>query len=1267
MRGARDALWTGREVLLDLPAGTVPDGSRTPIHLTILRQGDRNLVDLAERGSLIPRSETHVDDDFLRDLTSETAHLAAAARGGGPAAARALERVGGLVFSHLLTEPARALLREAAPGDLYLRLDERLVHVPWELCHDGRDFLATKFRVGRQVITTRRIPDQAAPRGERLRILLVADPTETLPQAGAEADQLCSLLDALPGVDVTLLGGKSVRRLPLLAALQEHDVVHFAGHSHYDAAKPSRSGWRLAEGLLTAAELVKLRPSPLLVFSNSCEAGTGPAWEGGYGYEGHAFGIGSAFLLAGARNYVGTFWVVHDEESVLFATACYRALATGASLGEALLEARHAIIAQRGWHGLTWASYLLYGDPAFTPLPKDPSAPATLPQPAAMPNRQYRFAVQISARAGEAEATAVGVLAPLDAQMVGREQELGRLGQAFDLACRGTRRTVFVCGPAGIGKTTLVDAFLERVRNAGDAYVARGQSVEQYGAGEAYLPVLEAWARLARDAGGTELVDQLRQHAPTWLAQLPALLDPAEHGELRDRVQGATRERMLREMAELLEVVTAKRPMVLVLEDLHWSDHSTLELIAYVAQRRSLAHLLLIGTYRSAEAKRRDSPLRAISQELQARRCSEDLLLTPLAPHDVGTYLRGRLAGGEVEDDLARLIHDRTEGHPLFLVNVVDFALREGLLADVSGRWALRGGTGALESAVPDSLRQMIERQLETLTPEERHALEAASVAGAQFSIAAVAAALQTDAEALDDRCEGLAWKGFFIVATGVEEWPDGTISGRYRFVHALYRDVLYERVAEARRIRLHRRIAEHKVDAFGPNGDEIAGELAAHFEAARDTAQAVSYHAQAGDTAVARHADHEAIEHFTQALRQLASLPETPARRDLDLSLQVKLATPLMSTRGYAAPEVERVFERAHALSRQATGGPARFPLLRGLASFYQVRAQASRAHLVGEELLALCERTDDRVVQVQAHYGQGVTLYDLVELDASQQHLERALALYDPETHPIHVSVYGGYDPGVACRCWLGWGQWLRGVPDQALRNAEEGLALAERLGHPFTLDFALLATAMLRLFRWEVQPALGHLERAIAISNDEGFAYQRAVGALLEGWAMLMRGRPDDAVSRLRESLAGHEATGTALARPSVLALLAHATGMAGRLDEALGYAAEGIADAERTGQRIHLVQLNSTRGDLLLWGGDAPDRAVEAERCFRRALDLASDLRTPMLELRAATNLARLWSQQGRSDAVPALLAPLVGAFSEGLDLHDLRIARALLEQ
>lgn len=361
---------------------------QTPIHLTILRKGDTHIVDLAEVGSLIPRSETQVDGSFLLDLTDEVMRLATPgydSRDAGESATHPslllpsgvvqdLQRVGSLIFSHLLTEPARQRIRTADSSDLYLRLDEHLIHIPWELCYDGDHFLATKFRVGRQVITGAPIPEIAADREVRdhLKVLLVVDPTESLPEAGHEGELLCALLDDVAKVEVTLLGGKQVRKIPLLAALQTHDIVHFAGHSHYDPDNPSKSGWRLHEGVLTAGELSKLSRPPLLVFSNSCQAGTTSEWAGGYRYEGQAFGIGSAFLLAGVRNYVGTFWVVHDEESVLFATSFYQFIVAGLSLGEALLKARHAVLQQRGWQGLTWASYMLYGDPAFVLLPGAP-------------------------------------------------------------------------------------------------------------------------------------------------------------------------------------------------------------------------------------------------------------------------------------------------------------------------------------------------------------------------------------------------------------------------------------------------------------------------------------------------------------------------------------------------------------------------------------------------------------------------------------------------------------------------------------------------------------------------------------------------------------------------------------------------------------------------------------------------------------------------------------------------------------------------------
>lgn len=279
-----------------------------PIYLTILRKGDTNIIDLVETGSLIPRSETQVNEAFLRELAAEVAPLMTPGysqrnnrtpqrgelRWQANTAVRDLQRIGGLIFSQLLTEPARKKLRTAEPCDLYLRLDEQIIHVPWELSYDGNDFLATKFRVGRQVITGHPIPDTPAPQEARglLRVLLVADPTESLPEAGEAAEQLCTLLDQVPGTEVTVLGDKGVRKVSLLAQLQAHDIVHFAGHSFYDSDHPSQSGWRLHEGVLTAGELSKLTRPPLLVFSNSCQAGATAGWAGSYQYEGQAFIVG---------------------------------------------------------------------------------------------------------------------------------------------------------------------------------------------------------------------------------------------------------------------------------------------------------------------------------------------------------------------------------------------------------------------------------------------------------------------------------------------------------------------------------------------------------------------------------------------------------------------------------------------------------------------------------------------------------------------------------------------------------------------------------------------------------------------------------------------------------------------------------------------------------------------------------------------------------------------------------------------------------------
>ena len=853
-----------------------------------------------------------------------------------------------------------------------------------------------------------------------------------------------------------------------------------------------------------------------------------------------------------------------------------------------------------------------------------------------------------------------------DAEAVGREEELSRLEAGLAAAQRGERSVMVLRGPPGIGKTTLLEAFLARARRADDVWIARGQAIEQYGAGEAYLPLLEALGRLGREPGGQSLVQHLRRCAPTWLAQLPSLLEPSEHEALVARSRDSTRERMLRELADLLEAATAERALVLALEDLHWSDRSTIEAIAYVAQSRAFARLLLVGTYRPAEVKVGEHPLRAVVQEIRARRRGEEIRLEPLSEAAVGQYLTSRLASREIDDEIGKIVHGRTEGHPLFVVNVVDFALREGLITERSGRWTLRGGGDALASAVPEGLRPMIERQLEALPSEVQNVLESAAVAGAEFSVAAVAAALEADPEDVDERCEALAWQGQLLRSTGMEEWPDGTLAGRYRFVHALYQNVLYDRIAEPRRIRLHRRIGERKADAFGASAAEIAGELASHFEAARDLARAVEHRSRAGDVAVLRHADREAIEHFERALALLPSLPVTTERSQEELGLLVKLATPLMSTAGYAARQVEEVFDRAHTLSRQLPAGPHLAPLLRGLVSFHQVRARPATARIVGEELLRLCDQDGDPHAGVQAHYGHGVTLYDLGELADAERHLATALARYDPETHATHVAVYGGYDPGVGSRAWLGWLHWMRGEPDRAVRVGEEGLALAERLPHRFSLAFANLALAILHLHRGEVDRARPYLSRASTIAREDGYSYHRAILVGLEGWAALLEGRANDAVAAIEESLASHAATGAGLALPALLSVIAYAKALAGDPAKGLEHLDLAITTAEETSQRLQLGPLYRARGELLLLQGD-PERRSEAETWFDRSRLHARQLGARLLELQAAMASARLLAGAGRRHEARELVAPVYAAFEEGFAARPLREAKLLLDE
>jgi hypothetical protein len=463
--------------------------------------------------------------------------------------------------------------------------------------------------------------------------------------------------------------------------------------------------------------------------------------------------------------------------------------------------------------------------------------------------------------------------------LAGRERELDALHGALATALTGVRQLLFVTGEAGLGKTTLVEAFLTALEAYGPLWIGRGQCLDHYGAGEAYLPVLEALGRLCRGPGGQEVVALLGQQAPTWLVQMPGLVHAADLETLQRRSAGATQDRMLCGLAEALELLTARQPLLLVLEDLHWSDAATLDLLAVLARRREPTRLLLLGTYRVPDALQRGYPLQTVHHELQRHGQCRALPLPLLSEAAVAAYLTRRFPDASLPAGLAHLVHQRTEGNPLFMVTVVEDWVRRGWLVKADAGWTLHAELAALASTVPEGLRQMMEQQLERLSPMEQRVLEVGSVAGATFSAAAVAAGLAHEVVEVEDWCAGLARRHQWLEACGEQRWPDGMVAGEYRFRHALYQEVAYHRLTAARQVQFHRRIGERAEAGYGLQVRERATELAMHFVRGQDFQRAVQYLQYAGENALQCSAHPEALQHLTQGLALLATLPETPAR----------------------------------------------------------------------------------------------------------------------------------------------------------------------------------------------------------------------------------------------------------------------------------------------------------------------------------------------------------------------------------------------------
>jgi DNA-binding winged helix-turn-helix (wHTH) protein/predicted ATPase len=841
--------------------------------------------------------------------------------------------------------------------------------------------------------------------------------------------------------------------------------------------------------------------------------------------------------------------------------------------------------------------------------------------------------------------------APVPPPPIGREAELERLAALHDLAAGGERQLVFVTGEPGIGKTTLVEAFAEGVGREG--LVARGQCLEHRGPPEPYLPIFDALGRLCREEGDS-VVALLSRIAPVWLAQMPALVAPGDWEVLERRALGGTRERMLREAAEALEAIGAERPLVVILEDLHWADPSTVDLVEWLARRDASARLLVVGTYRPADALAAGHPIDGAAAALRLRGRAHELRLGELQPPAVAAVLGRRLPGAEVPEDLARLVHRRTDGVPLFVTQLAQAWSDAGVLRPVDGRWQLAPNQDDADPDLPRDLRRLIELQLERLDTADIGMLEAAAVAGAEFAAATVGCAGPLATEEVEERAATLARQGRFLRASGPVAWLDGTVSAGFAFVHDLHRAVLLDRVPTGRRARLHAAVAARLERAYGPSAVEHAAELATRFLQGQDHPRAVRYLQAAAEQALRRSAHREAIQHLEVLLQTLPRLPEGADRDQAELAAQMLLGPALIATRGFASPEVEATYTRARELCTVLERPHELSLVLHGLAAVNEFRG---RYH-VSEALLAEVLRIGDAELAVEAHELLACSTFHQGAAARAVRYAERGLALYGQGSLNRYLAPYGEH-PAVCCHYWAALALWFLGRPDSALRHAEQAWALAEE--HPYSLASAEVQLAYLHQYRGEPQATLRWAEQAVSTAIRHGFPIRAAQAAILGGWARAVMGAEEDGVGDLRSGLAMYLATGAELDHPYYLGLLGEALAAGGHAEEGLALVEEAIQLVGTARPFYYQPELHRLRGDLL---ARDPRRTGQAAEAYGRAIELAAgqDARSP--ELRASIRLCRL-PASSRPAAALARLQQLYEQFEEGATTPDLVAARALV--
>lgn len=771
---------------------------------------------------------------------------------------------------------------------------------------------------------------------------------------------------------------------------------------------------------------------------------------------------------------------------------------------------------------------------------------------------------------------------------VGRATELETLRDRADAAWRGHRAIALIAGEAGVGKTRLLETFIDSLPRRTPIWTVRGQALAHPGAREPYGLLLDALSQLVSGPEGETLARLMPKAAPSWAAQFPGPDARRAAPPLSaDRNKPAT---MRREFTDLMERLTRSRPGILVLEDLHWADASTLAWLATWGLQRTPARLLVLGTYRDEEVGRAadlSDTLGQLARQSEVR----SVMLGGLDAAAVAEYLGHRFPNNHFPPEVARTLHHHTEGHAILVGETVDHWQMQGHVRQGGTGWRLDTAPEALVSAIAPSIRSLIESdRVSRLTAHERALLETASVAGQSFSAIDLADD-QRGLETAERQLEHLARHRRFIAHAGLSTRPDGTVATRYTFRHALHHAALYEGLPAANRQGTHRRIGLRLEAGHGAAVAEIAPTLADHFERGADWPRAARYRTLAGQRALERGAAAEAEDQLRQALDlHVRSASTAPEAQRSELHALLGLAAARTMSEGFTDAELRDIYDRAGHLARHVGDPATTVPVLAGLWNDLVTRADLGRAESVAHGLLALAANAPDQM-RMTAHNAIGQTYFFSGQLALCTDHVAAVLCLAQQDTADAANALLVE-DPEVVCHQYAACLSELQGDPEAADRHIAAAKARATRLNQPFAQAQALWAEAICARLRGNAPQCQIHAEALVTLCAREEMTFWAPTGEMLAGWAQAMQGHPAG-LRRIDEGLAAHDAMDMQLTGPFMLGLLAEAAAHHDAPERSLHALRRAFALQRRTGERWYSPELLRLAAQL-------------AERCGRTDL-------------------------------------------------------------